>query len=75
MIFQGCGSEDVIFGPSFFFSVERIYLQEMFTTLRLKDSMEDVGKGPLKKGDALYQHTACVHCKRRKVSLLVLVPL
>ncbi|KAF9731664.1 hypothetical protein PMIN06_007739 [Paraphaeosphaeria minitans] len=39
----------------------------MFTTLRLKDSMEDVGKGPLKRGDALYQHAACVHCKRRKL--------
>lgn len=41
----------------------------MFTTLR-KDSMEDVGKGPLKMGDAMYQHTACIHCKRRKVSVL-----
>ncbi|KAL5373085.1 hypothetical protein DPSP01_012992 [Paraphaeosphaeria sporulosa] len=43
----------------------------MFTTLRLKDSMEDVGKGPLKRGDALYQHAACVHCKRRKASSML----
>lgn len=42
----------------------------MFTTLRLQSSLEDVGKGPSKHGNAIYHRAACVHCKRKKASAL-----